>query len=106
MNFIKIKITLLAKNEALFKALELEDTQNIHFVKSDLRLNLISPEELIISLNQKEKQKQEKASLIIDELKNGDYIVHEDYGVGKFLGLEMIVISGAKRVCCYRVSKF
>lgn len=79
------KITLLAKNEALFKALELEDTQNIHFVKSDLRLNLISPEELIISLNQKEKQKtRKKASLIIDELKNGDYIVHEDYGVGKF----------------------
>ncbi len=55
----------------MFKALELEDTQNIHFVKSDLRLNLISPEELIISLNQKEKQKQEKASLIIDELKMG-----------------------------------
>lgn len=79
------KIILLAKNEALFKALELEDTQNIHFVKSDLRLNLISPEELIISLNQKEKQKtRKKASLIIDELKNGDYIVHEDYGVGKF----------------------
>ncbi|MCE3578749.1 transcription-repair coupling factor, partial [Campylobacter jejuni] len=76
-------------NEALFKALELEDTQNIHFVKSDLRLNLISPEELIISLNQKEKQKtRKKASLIIDELKNGDYIVHEDYGIGKFLGLE------------------
>ena len=92
------KITLLAKNEALFKALELEDIQNIHFIKSDLRLNLISPEELIISLNQKEKQKtRKKASLIIDELKNGDYIVHEDYGVGKFLGLEMIVISGAKK---------
>ncbi|EFV11165.1 carD-like/TRCF domain protein [Campylobacter jejuni subsp. jejuni 327] len=35
--------------------------------------------------------------MIIDELKNGDYIVHEDYGVGKFLGLEMIVISGAKK---------
>ncbi|XUP88431.1 hypothetical protein B6672_006010 [Campylobacter jejuni] len=44
----------------MFKALELEDTQNIHFVKSDLRLNLISPEELIISLNQKEKQKTRK----------------------------------------------
>ncbi|EBH4166067.1 DEAD/DEAH box helicase, partial [Campylobacter jejuni] len=35
--------------------------------------------------------------MIIDELKNGDYIVHEDYGVGKFLGLEMIVISGVKK---------
>ncbi len=91
-------ITLLAKNEVLFKALELEDTQNIHFIKSDLRVNLISAKELIISLNQKEKQKiRKKANLIIDELKNGDYIVHEDYGIGKFLGLEMVVVSGVKK---------
>lgn len=92
------QITILAKNEALFKALELENTQNISFQKSDLILNLISNQELIISLNHKEKQKyKRKANLIIDELKIGDFIVHEDYGVGKFLGLEMISISGAKK---------
>ncbi|ENL2938885.1 DEAD/DEAH box helicase [Campylobacter coli] len=92
------KIIILAKNEALFKALELENTQNISFQKSDLILNLISNQELIISLNHKEKQKyKRKANLIIDELKIGDFIVHEDYGVGKFLGLEMISISEAKK---------
>ncbi len=92
------QITILAKNEALFKALELENTQNISFQKSDLILNLISNQELTISLNHKEKQKyKRKANLIIDELKIGDFIVHEDYGVGKFLGLEMISISGAKK---------
>lgn len=92
------KIIILAKNEALFKALDLENTQNISFQKSDLILNLISNQELIISLNHKEKQKYKcKANLIIDELKIGDFIVHEDYGVGKFLGLEMISISGAKK---------
>ncbi|ELL4718354.1 DEAD/DEAH box helicase [Campylobacter coli] len=92
------KIIILAKNEALFKALELENTQNISFQKSDLILNLIGNQELIISLNHKEKQKyKRKANLIIDELKIGDFIVHEDYGVGKFLGLEMISISGAKK---------
>lgn len=92
------QITILAKNEALFKALELENTQNISFQKSDLILNLINNQELIISLNHKEKQKyKRKANLIIDELKIGDFIVHEDYGVGKFLGLEMISISGAKK---------
>ncbi|MBT0863577.1 DEAD/DEAH box helicase [Campylobacter coli] len=92
------QITILAKNEALFKALELENTQNISFQKSDLILNLISNQELIISLNHKEKQKyKRKANLIIDELKIGDFIVHEDYGVGKFLGLEMISISGTKK---------
>lgn len=92
------KITILAKNEALFKALELENTQKINFIKSDLIVNLISNEELVISLNRKERQKyKRKANLIIDELKSGDFIVHEDYGVGKFLGLEMIKISGAKK---------
>lgn len=50
------KITILAKNEALFKALELENTQNISFQKSDLILNLISNQELIISLNHKENK--------------------------------------------------
>lgn len=91
-------ITLLARNEALFKTLELENTQNIHFQKSDLIVNLISDKELIISLNHKKKQPyKRKASLIIDELKNGDFVVHQDYGIGKFLGLEMIDISGAKK---------
>ena len=89
-------IIVLSQNEALFKALELENTENISLVKSELRLNLISAKELIISLNKKEKQKfRKKANLVIDELKNGDFVVHEDYGVGKFLGLEKIAISGA-----------
>lgn len=57
------KITILAKNEALFKALELENTQNISFQKSDLILNLISNQELIISLNHKEKQKYKRKAI-------------------------------------------
>ncbi|TKX33099.1 DEAD/DEAH box helicase [Campylobacter aviculae] len=92
------KITILAKNEGLFKALELDESKNIYFKKSELVLNLISNKELIISLNKKEKQKQKrKTNLIIDELKQGDFIVHEDYGVGKFLGLEMISVAGSKK---------
>ncbi|MCH5336279.1 MAG: DEAD/DEAH box helicase [Campylobacter sp.] len=92
------KITILAKNEALFKQLELEDSSNLVFKKSNLRVNLISANELIISLNQKEKQKsRRKAKLILDELKINDFIVHEDYGVAKFLGLELISVGGAKK---------
>ncbi len=92
------KITLLAKNEALFKALELENLPNLSFIKSPLRVNLIGQNELIISLNQKEKQKNKrKASLLLDALKAGDFIVHQDYGVAKFLGLELISVSGAKK---------
>ncbi|EAI5601819.1 DEAD/DEAH box helicase [Campylobacter upsaliensis] len=91
------KITILAQNEALFKQLEL-DMSNIIFKQSTLRLNVISSDEIILSLNKKDKKRQKrKANLILDELKIGDFIVHEDYGVGKFLGLELLNISGAKK---------
>ncbi|MDL0114654.1 helicase-related protein [Campylobacter felis] len=91
------KITILAQNEALFKQLEL-DMQNVFFRQSTLRLNVISGDEIILSLNKKDRKKQKrKANLILDELKVGDFIVHEDYGVGKFLGLEMLNVSGAKK---------
>lgn len=92
------KIKILAQNEALLKIANIELEKNINFVRSALRVNIISNTELIISLNKKDKAKRvKKASLIIDELKEGDFIVHEDYGVGKFAGLEMIKTSGARR---------
>lgn len=91
-------IIVLAKNEVLFRALNIEHSQNITLKICDLRLNLITKEKLIVSLNKKQKNKRiKKANLIIDELRVGDYIVHEDYGVAKFLGLEIIVIAGAKK---------
>ncbi|MCR8697231.1 helicase-related protein [Campylobacter sp. LMG 7929] len=92
------KITILAKNEALFKALNLQEFSNIKLKISRERINLITQDELIISLNKKEKSKRvRKASLVIDELRVGDFVVHEDYGVAKFLGLEIIIIAGAKK---------
>ncbi|HEF1622798.1 TPA: DEAD/DEAH box helicase [Campylobacter lari] len=92
------KITVLAKNEALFKALNLQEFSNIKLKISQERINLSTQDELIISLNKKEKNKRvRKASLVIDELRVGDFVVHEDYGVAKFLGLEIITIAGAKK---------
>ena len=92
------KIIILANSEALLKMQGIELLPNMVFVKSPLRVNLISPDELIVSLNKKDKVKRaRKATLIIDELQIGDFIVHQDYGVGKFLGLEMIKISSAMK---------
>ncbi len=92
------KIIILANSEALLKMQGIELLENMRFVKSPLRVNLISCDELIVSLNKKDKAKRvRKATLIIDELQIGDFIVHQDYGIGKFLGLEMIKISGAKK---------
>ncbi len=33
----------------------------------------------------------------IDALKRGDYVVHVDYGIGRYLGLEMIKVRGKER---------
>lgn len=91
-------ITVLARNESLFDELNLKEFGNIKYVNSNLVLNIGSAKELIVSLNKKYKTKKaKKASIIIDELSIGDFVVHEDYGIGKFLGLEMIEISGVKK---------
>ena len=92
------KITLIAKNESIIRSSELHSFENMHFVYEDIIVNLISDEEVIISLNKPIKRKKvKKASIILDELKLGDYIVHENHGVGLFKGVEKRVVLGSTR---------
>lgn len=92
------KIQILSSNESSFNALNLENSSNVELVISNLILNIASKDELILSLNKRvKKQRVKKASLVIDELKAGDFIVHSDYGIGKFLGLELITVLGSKK---------
>jgi len=90
------KITILAKNEILLRREGIE--KDFDFKKSDLIVNMISQKELILSLNKAEKKRRrKKSSIILDELKIGDYVVHENYGIGIFKGLQNTVVLGAKR---------
>ncbi|CAA6822762.1 MAG: Transcription-repair coupling factor, partial [uncultured Sulfurovum sp.] len=92
------RITIIAKNESIVRSSELNSFENIQFVYEDIIVNLISEEEVIISLNKPVKRKKvKKASIILDELKLGDYIVHENHGVGLFKGVEKRVVLGATR---------
>ncbi|RUT51116.1 transcription-repair coupling factor [Campylobacter fetus] len=92
------KIQILSSNESSFNALNLENSSNVELVISNLILNIASKDELILSLNKRvKKQRVKKASLVIDELKTGDFVVHSDYGIGKFLGLELITVLGSKK---------
>lgn len=92
------KITILSKNESSFNALNLTHFSNVSLKISPLVLNVISSNELIVSLNSYEKrQRVKKASLVIDELKKDDFVVHSEYGIGKFLGLELITVLGSKK---------
>ena len=90
------KITILAKNEILLRQEEIESS--FGFTQSDLIVNLISNKEVILSLNKiTKKKKRKKASIILDELKAGDLVVHENYGVGLFKGLQNTTVLGSTR---------
>jgi transcription-repair coupling factor (superfamily II helicase) len=92
------KIKLVAKNESIVRGSELHSFENMEFIYKDIIVNLISDNEVIISLNKPVKRKKvKKASMILDELKLGDYVVHENHGVGLFKGVEKRVVLGATR---------
>ncbi len=90
------QITILAKNESIVRGSELDSFENIAFVYQDGIVNIIGSNKLILSLNKPIKKKRaKKASIILDELKTGDYVVHENYGVGIFKGIEKREILGS-----------
>ncbi|WP_295417827.1 transcription-repair coupling factor [Sulfurovum sp.] len=90
------KITILAKNESIVRGSELTSFENIEFVYQDGIVNLLGADRLILSLNKPVKRKRvKKATIILDELKPGDYVVHENHGVGIFKGIEKREILGA-----------
>ena len=90
------QITVIAKNESIVRGSELSSFENIDFVYQEGIVNLIGDDKLIISLNKPLKKKRvKKATIILDELKPGDYVVHENHGVGIFKGIEKRDVLGA-----------
>ena len=96
------KITIISNSEAKIRAYELPLLNDGRFRDYKIRysheiINLLSNDELIISLNKEvKKRKKKKPKIIIDELKSGDYVVHETHGIGQFVGIEPITIMGSK----------
>jgi transcription-repair coupling factor (superfamily II helicase) len=71
------------------------DTKAIEIIYAPYILNILSKDELVISLNKPEKsRRRRKSSILLDDLKTGDYVVHEDYGVGIFESIEQTQILG------------
>ncbi len=91
------KITILAKNESIIRGSQLKSFEHIEFIYQDGIVNILGPDRLILSLNKAVKRKRvKKATIILDELKPGDYVVHENHGVGIFKGIETREVLGAK----------
>jgi len=92
------KITIIARNESVIRGSSLASFEGLEILYRDIRVNLISSDTVIISLNKPIKRKRVKrASIILDELKQGDYVVHENHGIGLFRGVEKRVVLGATR---------
>ncbi|MDD5717090.1 MAG: transcription-repair coupling factor [Sulfuricurvum sp.] len=89
------KFTLIAASDTQLKAAGIFDSKGVSVKTSGIVLNLIGPDEVILSLNHHEKKRRRRrTTILLDDLKVGDYVVHEEYGVGIFVGIEQAEILG------------
>ena len=92
------KITIIANNEAIPKQHPIPEEIDIRYRYEPWIVNLLSDEELILSLNKPERRKKRrKTAIMLDDLKPGDYVVHEEYGIGIFKGLSHTKVLGVTR---------
>ncbi|GAA7065628.1 transcription-repair coupling factor [Helicobacter pylori] len=93
------KITLLAPNKTtLDNAISALEKSHIECVIAPFVLNFKTPDGIFISLNSFErKKKRQKSKLALNELNAGEWVVHDDYGVGVFSQLVQHSVLGSKR---------
>ncbi|WQZ56120.1 transcription-repair coupling factor [Helicobacter pylori] len=93
------KITLLAPNKTILdNVVSALDTSNMECVIAPFVLNFKTPNRIFISLNSFErKKKRQKSKLALNELNAGEWVVHDDYGVGVFSQLIQHSVLGSKR---------
>ncbi|RVZ13477.1 transcription-repair coupling factor [Helicobacter pylori] len=93
------KITLLAPNKTILdNAISALERSSIECVIAPFVLNFKTPDGIFISLNSFErKKKRQKSRLALNELNAGEWVVHDDYGVGVFSQLVQHSVLGSKR---------
>ncbi len=90
--------TVIVSSDAQLRQYDLFNRDGFKIKRGSEIVNLISTKELIVSLNRAVvKRRQRRTSLLVDDLKPGDYVVHEDHGVGIFDGIEKVNILGGVR---------
>ncbi len=93
------KITLLAPNKTILdNVLGTLEKSSMECVIAPFVLNFKTPDGIFISLNSFErKKKRQKSKLALNELNAGEWVVHDDYGVGVFSQLVQHSVLGSKR---------
>lgn len=64
------------------------------------KLVIISDSDIFIHTKQSRKRKDKKSGKAIKaftDIRKGDFVVHENHGIGKFLGVEQLEIQGSKK---------
>ncbi|GAA8858101.1 transcription-repair coupling factor [Helicobacter pylori] len=92
------KITLLAPNKTILdNAISVLKKSSMECVIAPFVLNFKTPDGIFISLNSFErKKKRQKSKLALNELNPGEWVVHDDYGVGVFSQLVQHSVLGSK----------
>ncbi len=93
------KITLLAPNKTILdNVISALEKSSIQCIIAPFVLNFKTPDGIFISLNSFErKKKRQKSKLALNELNPGEWVVHDDYGVGVFSQLVQHSVLGSKR---------
>ncbi|WP_120840274.1 transcription-repair coupling factor [Helicobacter pylori] len=93
------KITLLAPNKTILdNAISALERSSMECVIAPFVLNFKTPDGIFISLNSFErKKKRQKSKLALNELNAGEWVVHDDYGVGVFSQLVQHSVLGSKK---------
>ncbi len=92
-------LEIIAKNEVLLREYGLDEFVKlkkpvVKWIKSEASVNFECDEKIVISLNPPEFERQKRVVLALDELKKGDFVVHNQHGIGKFTGLKRVEVLG------------
>ncbi|BCD62742.1 transcription-repair coupling factor [Nitratiruptor sp. YY08-26] len=90
-------VRVCVKSAEIARRSSIKDLTKVTFIYTDAIINIEGPDEIIVSLNKRKKRRVKRAGVVLDELKPGEYVVHEQHGIGIFKGLRQIAILGAKR---------
>ncbi len=90
-------VKVCVKSKELARRSTIKQIEKVEFLYTDAIVNIEGPDSIIISLNRAKKQKARRAGVVLDELRVGEYVVHEQHGIGIFQGIKQRVILGAKR---------
>jgi len=97
-NYPERELVIIAESDALVRRSPIKELARATVVKTDGVVNLLTPDKIIVSLNKPFKKRAVKRpTILLDDLKPGDYVVHESYGVGIFKGIEPHQVLGAMR---------